>query len=302
MSKPDVYQMVTDRIVAQLEAGTVPWRQPWKVETGKPRNMDGRPYRGVNPLLLGLSALENGYRSPFWITYKQAQQRGGNVKKGESGTLVVFWKTLRVTDEDENGHKVAKSVPMLRYYYVFNLEQTENVKVPQRVLDWEAAQVKHEHEPLASAEEIVARYLDGGPSLTNGTVAQYTPATDVIVVPPRESFENGDEYYSTLFHEMAHSTGHPDRLDRPIKNKFGSHDYGREELVAEMGSAFLQAECGIETPFANSASYLAAWIATIKEDKRAVVVAAGAAQKAADLILGRDAAAESAAAKELATV
>jgi len=287
-AKPDVYQVVTDRIVAQLEAGTAPWRKPWNTTVGRPQNLDGRPYRGINILLLGLS----DHTSPFWLTFKQAQERGGNVRKGEKGTLIVFWKTLRISEVDEaTGQKVSKVIPLLRYFYVFNLEQTEGVKVPKRVRDWEAGQENHEHEPLLSAEEVIAGYrANGGPEIQeNGTEAFYRPAADVITLPPRATFPNGDEFYSTLFHEIAHSTGHESRLNRKQDNGFGSHEYGREELVAEMTSAFLQAETGVEGAFDNSAAYLQSWISTIKEDVRAVVVAAGAAQRATDLVLGRTA-------------
>lgn len=286
-AKPDVYQVVTDRIVAQLEAGTAPWRKPWNTAVGRPQNLDGRPYRGINIFLLGLSE----YASPFWLTYKQAAERGGTVKKGEKGTLIVFWKQIVITEKDETtGKPVKKRIPILRYFYVFNLEQTEGVKVPKRVRDWEAAQESHEHEPLLSAEEVIAGYVaNGGPEIReNGTEAYYRPATDVITVPPRSTFPNGDEFYSTLFHEIAHSTGHESRLNRKQENGFGSHEYGREELIAEMTSAFLQAETGIESALDNSAAYLQSWIGTIKEDVRAVVVAAGAAQRATDLILGRE--------------
>lgn len=288
-AKPDVYQIVTDKIIAQLEAGTAPWRKPWNSAVGRPQNLDGRPYRGVNIFLLGLSGLEGGFRSPFWLTYKQAQERGGTVKRGEHGTLIVFWKTLSVPDKEDPAKR--KVVPMLRYFYVFNLDQTEGVKVPKRVTAWETAQADHEHEPVLSGEEVISGYLaaDGPTFRTNGTSAYYSPESDVITVPALEAFANRDEYYSTAFHEIAHSTGHVDRLDRFTGKgrAFGCHDYGREELVAELSSAFLQAECGIESAQDNSAAYLASWVRTLKEDPRAIVVAAGAAQRAADLVLGR---------------
>lgn len=284
-SKPDVYQIVTDRILAQLEAGTAPWRKPWSTTVGRPQNLDGRAYRGINVLLLGMS----DYTSPFWLTFNQARERGGSVRKGEKGTLVVFWK--RVTITDDVAGKPEKTIPMLRYYTLFNLEQTDGVKVPRRVTEWESGQAAHEHEPVQAAEDVVARYVaEGGPEVrTDGTAAFYRPATDVITVPPRSAYPHGDEYYSTLYHEIAHSTGHESRLDRFTgKGRvFGCADYGREELVAEMTSAFLQAEAGIESAEDNSAAYLASWIKTIREDVKAVVTAAGAAQRAADLVLGR---------------
>lgn len=277
----DVYQAVTDRILEQLEQGTVPWRQPWN-SGNAPRNLKGNLYRGVNVFLLSMS----GYRSPYWLTFKQAKEAGGSVKKGEKSTLIVFWKRLKVRDKDSDELKV---IPMLRYYRVFNLEQTENVKLPQRVVE-HLAQDEHEHTPDLNAEQVIAGYANG-PSITErGNRAFYSPDLDTITVPPRSTFAELSEYYSTVFHEIGHSTGHTSRLDRFKGNSaFGSHDYGREELVAEMTAAFLCAESGMTVPQTeqNSAAYLASWIRTIREDPKAVVTAAGAAQRAADHVLGR---------------
>lgn len=285
--KIDVYQVVTDRILAQLEAGTAPWRKPWNTNVGRPQNLEGRPYRGINVLLTGLA----GYASPFWMTFKQAKERGGSVKKGEKGTLVVFWTMLRIT-EKETGQP--KTIPMLKHFTVFNLEQTEGVKLPKRVAEWNTTD-GIELQTIESAEGVIAAYLANGPAFrSNGDSAYYSPETDTITVPPLSAYENVDEYYATNFHEIGHSTGHKDRLDRFTGKgrAFGCHDYGREELVAEMTSAFLQAETGVESAEQNSAAYLASWIRSIKEDPKAVVFAAGAAQKAADLVLGRSPAAE----------
>jgi antirestriction protein ArdC len=279
--KVDVYAVVTDRIIEQLEAGTVPWRKPWNASNG-PRNLKGNLYRGINVFLLGMSP----YQSPFWLTFKQAREAGGTVRKGETSTLIVFWKRLKVTDKDSGELKV---IPMLRYYRVFNLEQTENVKLPKRVAEYEA-QTTHDHNPDESAEAIIAGYANG-PSITErGSVACYSPELDTITVPPRSSYAELAEHYSTVFHEIGHSTGHKSRLDRFKGNRaFGSHDYGREELIAEMTAAFLCAEAGVTVPEseANSAAYLQSWIRTIREDVKAVVTAAGAAQRAADHVLGR---------------
>jgi antirestriction protein ArdC len=284
--KRDIYQEVTDRIVTALEAGTAPWQMPWTTRSGRPQNLEGRAYRGINVLLTGLAALENGFSSPFWMTFKQAKERGGSIQKGQKGTLVVFWTTFTVADK-ETGKP--KTIPMLRHYTVFNLEQTEGVKLPKRVVEFNSGG-DVEFSPVESAEAIVASYLVGGPQLHHGGGrAFYRVDSDVITVPEREAFSSGDEYYSTLFHEIGHSTGHPDRLNRKFGGQFGCDDYGREELVAEMTSAFLQAETGIVSAMDNSAAYLGGWVTSIKEDPKAVVVAAGAAQKAADLILGRPA-------------
>lgn len=292
-SKParDIYQEVTDRIVAALEAGTVPWRKPWNTRTnGRLQNpISGTIYRGVNVWLLTLTAWEHGYSSPYWVTKNQIIEAGGTWSG--PGTQVTFWKRLPITEIDEaTGQKVTKIIPILKHFWVWNLEQTENVKLPKKIVEAQTAEVTFEHTPIEAAEAIVETYIAKGPSLnTNGTEASYNHVADAISVPPREAYQNLDEYYSTVFHEMGHSTGHADRLARKYGAVFGNHDYGREELVAEMTSAFLQAETGIESAEANSASYLAGWIKTIKEDVRAIVVAAGAAQKATDLILGRPA-------------
>jgi antirestriction protein ArdC len=271
----DVYQVVTDRVVAALEAGTAPWHKPWSSVLGRPQNMDGRPYRGINVMLLGLTDFE----CPFWLTYKQAKARGGNVRKGEHSEMVVFWTMLKdKVDED-------KRIPLLRYYRVFNLDQTEGVKEPERVTAWRERK-DAPFETHLDAEVIVKGYPDP-PVIGYGTEAFYVPGTDRITVPRPGDFGSTEEFYATLFHEMAHSTGHPSRLNRLVPASFGSHDYGREELVAEMTAAFLCAEAGIEATFDNSSAYLSSWIATIKEDNRAVVTAAGAAQRAADHILDR---------------
>lgn len=283
----DVYQDVTDKILASLKRGTVPWHKPWQGVAAAPRSLaTGKNYRGVNALLLALEADENAYASPYWATFKQMVERGGHLKPDQHGTLVVFWKRLKVEDE-ETGKQ--KSIPLLKHFYVFNLDQIEGL---ERVPADAYSEPKHftPQERHEAAQGLLDAYLGtpGAPTLRHGgDRACYRPSTDVITLPPQETFDGLDEYYATAFHECGHSTGHESRLDRPIRNTFGDHAYGREELVAEMTSAFLQAEAGIEAPRENSAAYLSSWITTISEDPRAVVVAAGAAQRATDLILGR---------------
>lgn len=292
MSKNDtVYEMITEKIIALLEQGVAPWRKPWKAAAEGPRNLDGHRYRGINTLLLIMAAMEGGYSSPYWLTFNQAKKKGGKIKKGEKSTVIIFWKMIRVTEKDPDTGKIEnKTIPMLRYYRVFNLEQTEGVKVPRKVLEAQLAEASAvAPDPIKEAEAIVKGYQ--GPKIrkVRGDRAFYSPLTDVITVPPLKSYDDAGEYYSTLFHEMGHSTGHKDRLDRfEPGTRFGDHEYGREELIAEMTAAFLTAEAGIETTLPNSASYLGSWIKTIKADVRAVVVAAGAAQRAADMILGRE--------------
>lgn len=291
----DLYQTLTDQVVSMLEAGTAPWRKPWTAGSA-PRNLEGREYRGINTFMLGAA----GYASPFWGTFNQIKSHGGSVRKGEKSTLVVYWKMLRVEDKDTGE---TKTVPMLRFFRVFNLAQTEGVKPTKAMRDHEAATARPaDHDPIAAAEAIVTRYTAaGGPTIWDASEAYYLPGTDSIHRPPMERFAKVEDYYSTLFHEIGHSTGHESRLKRDMSGCFGSHDYGREELVAEMTATFLAAEAGIETATIDqNAAYLASWVRTIKADPRAVVVAAGAAQKAADLILGRTAPAADSGADEAA--
>lgn len=278
-----VYEMVNERILSALESGVAPWRRPWSAIGGARNLHSGKAYRGVNALLLGLSP----YSSPWWLTYKQAADLGGNVRKGEKSDVAVFWKISHVKDEETG--KV-RSIPMLRYFRVFNLEQCDGVRIPKG-RDVETYRGVTDADRIAAAECVVAGYV--GPTISHGgDAAYYRPATDSVQMPELETFETVHRYYSTLFHELGHSTGHDSRLDRfggqYAVHRFGSAEYGREELVAEMTAAYLCGETGILPDTADqSAAYLDSWRRAIKADVRAVVVAAGAAQKAADLILGR---------------
>ena len=293
-SKPavDVYQDITDRIVEALEAGTVPWRKPWKSLSGfGPTRLDGgKEYQGVNTLLLSVAAFAGGYSSIYWGTYKQISERGGQVRAKQKSTQIVFAKTVVKKGKDGADDETFR---MLRFYSVFNVEQAdwpEGSKLPAEPQITEADYV----EPIEKAERIVAGMPSAPRIQHGGDRAFYSPALDYIGMPPTAAFDSTEGYYATLFHEMGHSTGHAKRLDRGLTGAFASHSYGREELVAEMTAAFLSADAGIaDQTFDNSASYLASWIKTIKEDPKSIVWAAGRAQKAADLILDRDPAAES---------
>lgn len=284
----DVFQEVTDRIVGYLEEGTVPWRNPIKRGTGDgwPKNFDsGKRYRGINVLLLGMRAWESGYSSDFWMTFRQARDHGAQVRKGEKGSLVTFWKMYDTRDK-QSGEPI--SVPVLKHFTAFNLEQIDGVEIPDAPkLDDEAIPF----EPLAEAERTVAGYIDGPKIEHNGgRRAFYRPLTDTVYMPEPDRFNVRENYYSTLFHELSHSTGIERRLNRGLDSDtapFGSPDYGREELVAEISGAFMCAACGIGPPtIEQSAAYLQSWINVLKGDKRLVVGAAGAAQKSTDLILG----------------
>lgn len=288
MSK--VYEVITGQIVEQLERGVVPWARPWKVDGLAPSNLvSRRRYRGINVFLLGFRAAS----TPWWLTFRQAKALGGSVRAGERSTPVIFWRWV---DRAEHGIDATSSgserrrerLPVLRYYSVFNLDQTEGIdlaKVP--ALDPSAI------DDVPTAEEIVARFPDP-PAIEH--LAQprafYRPSTDSVTMPPRSAFERTEGYYSTLFHELTHATGHAKRLARPGFDKnhaspFGSEPYAREELVAELGAAFLCGEAGLEPDISNSAAYIDHWRQQLSRDSRLVITAAQQAQRAADFILGR---------------
>jgi antirestriction protein ArdC len=281
----DLYAEVTNQIVAMLEKGVVPWRSPilGQGKAGHPKNLEsGKQYRGVNVFLLAFTAWAQGYESAYWMTFNQAKQRGGTVKKGEKASFVVFWKEYGVTDR-ETGEP--KTVPVLRYYNVFNAVQCEGIDIPDAVKF-----TPTEFTRIESAEAIVKGYEDAPAIEHGGRQACYRPSMDMVKMPEPSRFASSEEYYSTLFHELGHSTGHSRRLDRKLDTEpkpFGSPDYGREELIAEMSAAFLCGHVGIRPAvIENQAAYLQGWLSQLKTDKRLVIAAAGAAQKAADWIRG----------------
>ncbi|MGO9582459.1 MAG: ArdC family protein [Acidimicrobiales bacterium] len=290
----DAYSIVTEQVIAALEAGTVPWHKPWSAEIGLPRNLSsGKAYRGINPFLLGCAQAARGFESPYWLTYKQAEERGGHVRRGETSSLVVFWRRLdplkvrKVRDETGELLEMATlgAAMVLRYYNVFNVEQCENVPYPRN------DSVRHEWDAIDKCENVVTDYLRRGPLLVEGGArACYQPRTDQVFMPEHDRFENAAGYYSTAFHELTHSTGHARRLARRDLlelHSFGDPSYSREELVAEMGAAMLCAVVGIEQlTVPNSAAYIASWLDKLRGDRRLVVTAAAQAQKAADLIRG----------------
>lgn len=286
----ETYEVITNTIVEALEAGTVPWRKPWSATgAGLPRSVDGRVYRGINPFILQLKAMSAGYSDPRWITFARAIALGGHVRKGEKSTMVIFWKRTPIKVEDpDTGLTAVKMIPLIRTFNVFNVEQCDGLTLKPI---GEAIEPR-QNDPIAAAEAIVAG-MPNPPTIgwNGGDRAFYTPALDAVQLPARESFATSEEVYSTFFHELGHSTGHPDRCKRKGKgevNHFGSEAYGREELVAEMTAAFLLGEAGLlPATIENNAAYIASWIATIKADRKAVVVAAAQAQKAADYILAR---------------
>jgi antirestriction protein ArdC len=272
-----IYEQITDRIIILLTQGTVPWHKPWKARTGLPRNLvSQKSYRGINVFLL----LAMSYESPFWLTFRQALQLGGSVRKGEKSCPVVFWKQTTVEDK-KSGEP--RKIPLLRYYHVFNVAQCDGINIGTEPV----AESVHD---IIMPDEIVA-HMPQRPVIKHGmTRAFYSPREDYVGLPARERFEQAEGYYATLFHELVHASGHESRLNRATlteKAGFGSNPYCKEELIAEMGAAFL---CGhaeiVERTIDNSAAYLKSWLEQLRNDKTLIVQAAAQAQKAADFILG----------------
>jgi antirestriction protein ArdC len=282
-----VYGYITDRIMQELERGCVPWHKPWKTSTDGLRVptsfVSKRPYRGVNTFLLALARFKAGYDSNCWLTFKQIETLGGSVK-GQRSEMVVFWKLLEKPAANPSTENETDYIPMLRYYRVFNLDQVSGIAKP-------TAGELPVFEPIAEAESIATKYQTQVEVTHRGTRAYYQPSTDSINMPERQTFDGAAEYYSTLFHEFTHSTGHGSRLNRPgitETHYFGDEIYSKEELVAEMGAAMLCGVVGIENKtIKNSASYIQSWLSKLRDDKKLVVHAAATAQKAADFILGR---------------
>lgn len=276
--KSAVYQIITDRIITMLETGTCPWHRPWNKLHAYPQNyVSRRSYNGLNFLILAMI----GYEVPYFLTYKQAHDLGGTVKKGERGMPITYWQILKSkTQTDTDG--TPKKVPLLRYYTVFNASQIDGITFPTV-----PSRTGTEFNPIAQAESVVSNWRQGAQIQHGFNRASYSSATDTIQMPSPGSFDSPEAYYATLFHEMGHATGHTSRLARKLGNRFGSEDYSREELIAEMTSAFLCAHCGIDNSTTDqSAAYLASWVKALKGDPRLVVTAASAAQRAANLILG----------------
>ncbi|MDX1973806.1 MAG: zincin-like metallopeptidase domain-containing protein [Candidatus Sumerlaeia bacterium] len=286
---PKAYQVVTDKIVSLLEQGVVPWHRPWK-SIGLPKNLhSGKSYRGINSFLLHALGAAQGYSSPYWITFKQALDRGGNVRKGEHGSPVVFWKLLDSKSdaeddtEPEDGNFANRRVPLIRYSTVFNVEQCEGIEYPTPV-----ALQPSQHASIEACESLIAAMPNAPQLIQQGDRAFYRPSTDSVTVPPMGFFESPEAYYCTLFHELAHATGHEKRLNRSTimsSIKFGSPEYAREELIAEMGAAFLCHQTGIDpVTLDNTAAYLNNWITVLRGNPKLVVLAASQAQKAAEYI------------------
>lgn len=266
----DPYQQITDRIVAALEQGTPPWVKPWRQlgSGARLRNaVSHRPYHGINVFLL----MAEPYADPRWLTFKQAKQLGGSVRKGEHGTKIVFWKMLRVKDEEREGK--LKTIPLLKLYTVFNVEQCDGLKLKDRE---EPKLAEHERDEQLDAfvAATEARIIEDA-----GDRACYIPSLDRIEMPALGAFKDRGAFYATELHELTHWTAHKDRCDRDLSGRFGNEAYAMEELVAELGAAFLCQRFEVDGTLQHE-SYIASWLKVLKEDKRAIFTAASKARKA----------------------
>jgi antirestriction protein ArdC len=280
--KRDLYTEVTARILAELERGAAPWVKPWSATPGQnvPQNaVSNRPYSGCNVVLLWLTR-GNGWPTPRFVTFRQAQEAGGSVRKGERGTKVYYWKQLRIREDGKEGAEDSeKLIPMMREYTVFNVAQCEGL--PASIVDGKAGRVRNPdtRDDLADAF-LVSTKAD----IREGAgEAYFAPGQDFISLPAFAAFKGADHFYNVAFHELTHWTGHKARLDRDLKGRFGQAAYAAEELIAELGAAFLTAEFSFDGDVRH-AGYIATWITLLRSDKRAFFTAASQAQKAADYL------------------
>jgi len=288
-TRPDLYSRVTNAIIAELENGVRPWAKPWSAEhlagrITRPLRSTGEPYSGINVILLWAEAVARDYAAPIWITFRQALALGGHVRKGEHGATVVYANRIKRTETGDEGHDVKREIRFLKAYTVFNVDQVEGLPahfyaVAEPKLD-AAQRIDHADAFFAAT---------GAEIHHGGNQAYYAIGPDHVQVPPFECFADPEAYYATLAHECTHWTRHPTRLGRDLgRKRWGDDGYAREELVAELGAAFLCADLGLElTPRADHANYIAGWLEVLKDDKRFVFTAAGHAQRAADYLHGR---------------
>lgn len=281
-NKPNLYDTITNKILEQLAAGTAPWHKPWGTDssgTAMPLRINGQPYQGVNVLLLWGRAGESGFKSCNWMTYRQAQELGGHVRKGEHGEMVVYANTVRRVEE-VNGEEKERAIPFLKSYVVFNADQIDGLPAQYYI---KATTEKPEVQRHADAEKFITH--TGAAVRFGGIMAAYNPSLDLIKMPHAAQFEAMDFYYSTMFHELTHWTGHAKRCARDFSGKRDA-EYAKEELIAEMGAAFLCGHFGVNaSPRADHASYIAAWLKLLNDDNRAIFKAASAAQKAVNFLL-----------------
>lgn len=264
------YRKITNEVIDRLKHGTIPWRRTWK--SGLPTNaVSHRPYRGINIWLLS----HRKYQSNLWLTYNQARKMGGHVRSGEHGTQIVFWKITEAVDEETDE---VRTIPLLRTYTVFNVEQT-TVEIETET---------RQFNPIAEAQGIIDGYA-GKPVIEPGEPA-YHPTTDTVTMLSLTAFDSPDEYYSTMFHELSHSTGHESRLGRNVSNHFGSDIYAEEEVIAEMSASYLSAMVGtavFSRIVDNSAAYIKSWVQRFQDNDRLIVSLSSRAQRSADWVLGK---------------
>ena len=284
--KQDIYTRITNQIVSALEQGVKPWTQPWNAahdagNVSRPLRFNGDAYSGINVLTLWASAMERHYAAPIWMTFKQARELNACVRKGEKGSPVVYANKLIATEEDENGEDRERAIPFLKAYTVFNVEQIDGLPDHYYALSDEAP---NPDERIESADQFFT--ATGADIRNGGNSAFYTPSQDFIQMPEFEAFKSAEGYYATLAHECTHWTRHKSRLDRDFgRERFGDEGYAREELVAELGAAYLCADLGLKLEDREDhAAYIGSWLKVLKNDKRAIFSAAAYAQKAADYL------------------
>lgn len=277
-ARPDIHARITHQILVQLEAGVRPWTQPWKAGAfvSRPLRHDGTPYSGINVILLWAEAANRGFSRPTWMTFRQALALGAHVRKGERGATVVYANQLVRNEADANGEEAERRIPFLKAYTVFNLDQIEGLPEPEI----EPAPVLNPDDRIAEIDAFFTRC--GADIRHGGGCAFYAPEPDYVQMPPFEAFQNADGYYATLGHEVTHWTRHPSRLDRDFgRRRHGDEGYAREELVAELGAAFLCADLGLALePREDHAAYIGSWLRVLRDDKRFIVSAAAHAQRA----------------------
>jgi antirestriction protein ArdC len=287
--KSDIYQRVTDQIVASLETGIRPWMKPWSGEHAagritRPLRGNGIPYQGINVLMLWGAAMEKGYSAPIWMTFKQALELGGAVRKGERGSLVVYASTFSRTEANEStGEESARDIPFLKSYSVFNAEQIDGL--PAHFLAPAAPRL----DPVQRIDHAERFFAATGAAVSyGGDRAYYSISTDHVQMPHFEAFRDAESFYATLAHEQTHWTRHSSRLNREFgRKRFGDEGYAMEELVAELGAAFLSADLDLTPePRPDHAAYVAHWLTALKNDRRAIFTAASYAQRAADFLSG----------------
>lgn len=287
--KTDIYQKVTDRIVAALEEGVRPWMKPWNAEHAagrivRPLRHNGVPYQGINVVMLWMASVEKDYAAPLWMTFRQARELGGHVRKGEKGETVVYADRMKRTEVDEaTGEEASFEIPFMKGYSVFNVEQIEGL--PERFY----ALAESVLDPVQRIDRAEAFFAGTGADIRHGgNRAYYTSGEDRVQMPPFETFRDEVSYYATLAHECVHWTKPAHRLDRDFgRKKWGDEGYAMEELVAELGAAFLSADLGLTPEVRDDhAAYIGSWLKVLKDDKRAVFSAAAHAQRAADYLHG----------------